>query len=276
MSNTNHTNQQPKVALVTGVSSGIGQQVAQLLSKQGWQVFGTVRNANTTAAIAGVKLLSMDVTDSSSVNHAIQSVLQESGRIDALVNNAGYALMGAVEETSIEEAQQQFDTNFFGVMRTTQAILPTMRRQQSGRIINISSVVGFLPAPYMGIYGASKHALEGYTETLDHEVRGFGIRAILIEPPYTKTALGAKSKRAAIALAAYATQRQRATATTQSKMDQAPGPQAVAAAVYQAITSARPRLRYPVGEGVFLSRLRHFAPASLFDRGIRSQFQLDG
>jgi len=276
MANGINNNQQPKVALVTGVSSGIGQEIAQLLIERGWQVFGTVRKLNEAAAIAGVKLVSMDVTDLGSVNQAVQAVLQASGRIDALVNNAGYALMGALEETSIEEAQQQFETNFFGVMRTTQAVLPTMRQQKAGRIVNISSVLGFLPAPYMGVYSASKHAVEGYTETLDHEVRRFGIRAVLVEPGYTRTALGTKAKTTALALEDYANERLRAAAATQSQIDKAAGPAAVAAAVYTALTSTHPRLRYPVGQGVMLSRLRRFAPAQLVDRGLRSQFQLDG
>ena len=276
MANGINNNQQPKVALVTGVSSGIGQEIAQLLIERGWQVFGTVRKLNEAAAIGGVKLVSMDVTDLGSVNQAVQAVLQASGRIDALVNNAGYALMGALEETSIEEAQQQFETNFFGVMRTTQAVLPTMRQQKAGRIVNISSVLGFLPAPYMGVYSASKHAVEGYTETLDHEVRGFGIRAVLVEPGYTRTALGTKAKTTALALEDYANERQRAAAATQSQIDKAAGPAAVAAAVYTALTSTHPRLRYPVSQGVMLSRLRRFAPAQLVDRGLRSQFQLDG
>ncbi|MCX6050635.1 MAG: oxidoreductase [Chloroflexi bacterium] len=276
MTNGSNSNQPPKVAIVTGVSSGIGQEIAQLLAKRGWQVFGTVRKLNEAASIAGVQLLSMDVTNLGTVNHAVQTVLQASRRIDALVNNAGYALTGALEETSIEEAQQQFDTNFFGIMRTTQAVLPTMRQQRAGRIVNISSVLGFLPAPYMGVYAASKHAVEGYTETLDHEVRRFGIRAVLVEPGYTRTALGAKTQTTARALTDYASERQRAVAATQSQMDKAAGPAAVAGAVYTALTSPLQSLRYPVGQAVMLSWLRRFAPSQFLDHGLRSQFQLDG
>ena len=123
----------------------------------------------------------MEVTDDSSVNEAVRSIVQKAGPIQHLVNNAGYAATGALEETSVEEARQLFETNFFGVLRVTNAVLPGMRQTGHGRIVNISSVLGFLPAPYMGIYCASKHALEGYTETLDHEVREFGVRAMLIE-----------------------------------------------------------------------------------------------
>ena len=178
-----------KVALVTGVSSGIGREIAQLLVELGARVFGTVRDHRSTASLAGVELIHMDVTNDGSVTEAVRSLLLRAGEIHALVNNAGYALLGGLEETSLSEAQQQFDTNFFGVLRMTQAVLPSMRRLGYGRIINISSILGLLPGPYMGIYAASKHALEGYTETLDHEVRTFGIRAVLVEPAFTKTNL---------------------------------------------------------------------------------------
>src|SRR5882757_6671232 len=139
-------------------------------------------------------MLRMDVTDEASVREAVQSVLQQAGQVHALVNNAGYALAGALEETSIEEAQQQFDTNFFGVLRVIQSVLPTMRQQGYGRIVNISSVAGFIPLPYRGMYAASKHALEGYTEALDHEIRQFGIRALLVEPAFTKTDIESHGK----------------------------------------------------------------------------------
>ncbi len=203
MSNAKN-DKQAKVVLVTGVSSGIGQESARYLLERGMQIFGTVRNVNATSAPPGIHLVQMDVTDAESVHEAVQLVLTQAGRIDALVNNAGYVLSGALEETSIAEAQEQFDTNFFGILRVIQAVLPTMRQQQAGRIVNISSVLGFLPAPYMGIYGASKFAVEGYTETLDHEVRHFGIRALLVEPPYINTPLNTKGKHVATALPAYA------------------------------------------------------------------------
>jgi RND family efflux transporter MFP subunit len=210
------------------------------------------------------------------VNEAVQSIVGKAGPIQYLVNNAGYSFMGALEETSVAEARQQFETNLFGVLRVTNAILPGMRQQGYGRIVNISSVLGFLPAPYMGIYAASKHAVEGYTETLDHEVRRFGVRALLVEPAYTKTNIRGNSKFAKVALEVYADERKRLTDTVQQNIEHGDDPRIVAEAVCLAVTVKTPRLRYPVGKGVGLSRMRRFVPASMFDESFRKQFQLDG
>jgi NAD(P)-dependent dehydrogenase (short-subunit alcohol dehydrogenase family) len=175
----------------------------------------------------------MDVTNESSVAKGVQSVLEQTGEIHVLVNNAGYVLTGGLEETSTQEAQQQFDTNFFGVLRVTQAVLPSMRRQRHGRIVNISSMNGLLPAPYRGIYAASKHALEGYTETLDHEVRQFGIRAVLIEPVFTKTQISRNEKSTLVTLGAYADQRERVEEVIQQSTAHGDEPRAVAEVIYE-------------------------------------------
>ena len=154
-----------KVALVTGVSSGIGQAIAAALVEAEFRTFGTVRDTSKVGRESGkVELVPLDVRDENSARSVVRTVLERAGRIDVLVNNAGVALIGSSEETSIDEARQLFETNFFGAMRLTQQILPQMRAQGSGRIVNISSVVGFLPAPYMAVYAASKHAIEGYSE----------------------------------------------------------------------------------------------------------------
>src|SRR5256885_4048537 len=271
-----HTSLKNKITLVTGVSSGIGREIAQLLAEGGARVFGTVRNPHTAASIRGVELVSMDVTDDASVRAAVQSIEQKAGPVQLLVNNAGYSFMGALEETSIEEARQQFETNLFGVLRVTNSVLPGMRQHGYGRIVNISSVLGFLPAPYMGIYVASKHAVEGYTETLDHEVRRFGVRALLVEPANTKTNIRRNSKFAKIALDVYADERKRLTDVVQQSIEHGDDPRIVAEAVYQALTAKSPRLRYPVGKGIAFSRLRRFVPAGMFDKRFRKQFQLDG
>jgi len=270
-----HTSLKNKITLVTGVSSGIGREIAQLLAERGARVFGTVRNVRSASSIHGVELVSMDVTEDASVNAAVQSIVQKAGPIQFLVNNAGYSFMGALEETSVAEARQQFETNLFGVLRVTNAILPGMRQQGDGRIVNISSVLGFLPAPYMGIYAASKHAVEGYTETLDHEIRRFGVRALLVEPAYTRTKLTGNTKSAKITLDVYADERKRLTDAAQQNIERGDDPRMVAEAVWNALTAKSPRLRYPVGKGVALSRMRRFVPAGMFDKSFRKQFQLD-
>jgi NAD(P)-dependent dehydrogenase (short-subunit alcohol dehydrogenase family) len=271
-----HASLKDKVTLVTGVSSGIGREIAQLLAERGARVFGTVRSPRSDSSIHGVELVSMEVTDDASVNGAVQSIVQKTGPIQILVNNAGYSLMGALEETSVEEARQQFETNFFGLLRVTNAVLPGMREQGFGRIVNISSVLGFLPAPYMGVYAASKHAVEGYTETLDHEIRRFGVRALLVQPAYTKTNIRGNSTFAKVALEVYADERKRSTDAVQQSIEHEDEPRMVAEAVWSALTAKSPRLRYPVGKGVALSRLRRFIPAGMFDKSFRKQFQLDG
>ena len=270
-----HTSLKNKVTLVTGVSSGIGREIVQLLAERGARVFGTVRNPQSAKLIHGVEVVRMDVTDDASVSEAVQSIVQKAGPVQILVNNAGYALAGALEETSIEEARQQFETNFFGVLRVVNAVLPGMREGGSGRIVNISSAFGLLPAPHWGIYAASKHAVEGYTETLDHEVRGFGVRAVLVEPAFTKTKLTKNEKTAQTALEVYAVLRKRMSEAVRQGTEQGDNPHVVAEAVWRALTEKSPRLRYPVGKSVLLSRLRRFVPAGMFDKSFRKQFHLD-
>ena len=266
-----------KVALVTGVSSGIGLATASMLSQRGFRVFGTQRRPiETKVAEVDVELVRLDVRDEESVRSCLQTVLERAGQIDALVNNAGYTLIGSLEETSIQEAKELFETNFFGVLRITQAVLPIMRKQGYGRVANIGSVVGFLPAPYQGIYGASKHALEGYSESLDHEVRQFGIRVSVIEPGFTRSNIAQNSQLAAGSLAAYTNDRNHVVAVIRESIANGEDPARVASVVLDALTSASPRHRYVAGrEAKFISRLRKFAPSSLFDRGLRKQFRLD-
>lgn len=270
-----HTILTNKVTLVTGASSGIGREIAQLLAQRGARVFGAVRNPKSAKPIPGVEIVRMDVTDDASVNDAIQGIVQKAGPIEILVNNAGFGLTGALEETTVQEARDQFETNFFGVLRVTNAALAGMRQAGHGRIVNISSVVGFIPAPFMGIYTASKHAVEGYTETLDHEVRQFGVRALLVQPYYTKSKINQNEKTAQSRLDAYAIHRQRMHEVVANGVKHGDEPQLVAEAVWRAVTAKSPRLRYPVGRGVLLSRLRRFAPVALFDRAIRKESALN-
>jgi NAD(P)-dependent dehydrogenase (short-subunit alcohol dehydrogenase family) len=262
------------VVLITGVSSGIGRVAAQKFVKRGCRVFGTVRNLAKATSLPGVGLVEMDVRDDASVRRGIDTIIAQAGRIDVLVNNAGGTLLGTVEETSIAEAQSLFDTNVFGALRTTQAVLPHMRVQRSGRIVNISSVLGFLPAPYMGLYSASKHAIEGMSETLDHEVRNFGIRVVLVEPSYTKTSLDINAPEAASKIPAYDAERAGVLRAIEKNVNDAPEPDGVAAAIVDAALGTWKMRRTPKGQAALLSKLRRFMPAGPVDASLRKTFGL--
>jgi short-subunit dehydrogenase len=222
-----------------------------------------------------VELVQLDVTDDASVTGAVSSVFQRAGRIDVLVNNAGFGVFGAAEETSIAQAQQLFDTNFFGLVRLTREVLPYLRAQGSGRIINISSVLGFIPAPYGALYAASKHAVEGYSESLDHETREFGVRVSVVEPGYTNTSFEANAADADSPIDSYATVREHVQQAVTEALQAGDDPAVIARVVLKAATSRTPKLRYPAGPlARRLSLLRKFAPAGLLDKGIRKANKL--
>jgi NAD(P)-dependent dehydrogenase (short-subunit alcohol dehydrogenase family) len=263
-----------QVVLVTGVSSGIGRATAERFAKQGCVVFGTVRDVQKAQAIPGVELVEMDVRDPTSVQRAVQNIVAKVKRIDVLVNNAGGTLVGAVEETSVAEAQALFDTNLFGALRTSQAVLPHMREQRSGRIINVSSVLGFLPAPYMGLYSATKHAIEGLSETLDHEVRNFGVRVVLVEPSFTKTNLDLNAPQAVSPISDYDADRDLVSKAIVRSVQKAPGPDTVAATIVDAAFSGWTMRRTPKGEASLLRKLRRFMPAGPVDASLRKTFGL--
>ncbi|RSZ60908.1 SDR family NAD(P)-dependent oxidoreductase [Massilia atriviolacea] len=264
-----------KIALVTGASSGIGQATAARLAQAGWKVIGTSRRA-AQGATPGGELLALDVTSDASVAAAVEAVVQREGRIDLLVNNAGVGVAAAgAEESSIAQAQAVFDTNFFGAVRMTRAVLPQMRAQGGGRIVHIGSVLGFLPMPYGALYAASKHAIEGYSESLDHELRNWGIRSVVIEPAYTRTPFDANLLEADAKLDAYHAVRTALVRRIHDIMAGAEGPEVVAETVLKAASAARPKLRYTAGGlAARLRLLRTFAPASMLDAGMRKDLQL--
>ncbi len=266
--------QNAKVVIVTGVSSGIGQATAALFAKRGCRVFGTVRNLAKSQAINGVTLIEMDIRDDESVRKAIAQIHFHTQRIDVLVNSAGITLVGATEETSIDEAKTLFDTNLFGMLRVTQAVLPHMREQHAGRIVNVSSVLGFLPAPFMGLYSASKHAVEGMSETMDHEVRRFGVRVTLVEPSFTRTNLDLNAPEAASRIPAYDADRAGVVAAIQKSVKAAPAPDGVAATVVDAALGSWKMRKTPKGEASLLSKLRRFMPAAPVDSSLRKTFGL--
>jgi NAD(P)-dependent dehydrogenase (short-subunit alcohol dehydrogenase family) len=264
------------IALVTGASSGIGKATAERLSAAGYTVYGTSRRA-TQADQQPFAMLSLDVTQDESADAAVAEVIRREGRIDLLVNNAGFSVAPAgAEESSVAQAQAIFDTNFFGMIRMIRAVVPHMRHQGSGRIINIGSVLGFLPMPYGALYAASKHAVEGYSESLDHELRTRGIRVSVIEPAYTKTQFDANFLEPDSKLDEYREIRAAVAEKTKQLVEAGDKPGVVADVVLQAARAARPRLRYTAGgRARGLQFLRRFAPARLLDAGIRKDLQLD-
>ena len=258
------------LALVTGASSGIGKAAALALVHAGFDVVGTSRNASRVDPQGGVTFLDLDVTSDESVSTLVRGVIERFGRIDVLVNNAGTGAAGAAEESSVAQDQRVFDINFFGLIRMTKAVLPHMRAQGRGRIINISSVLGLVPAPYMASYAATKHAIEGYSESVDHELREHGVRVLLIEPAYTRTGFDANALQPDAPLPIYAARRQAFDRVMASAMEGGDDPATVARSIVAAATDRKPKLRYTAGSTARrVSALRRFVPAWAFDRQIR-------
>ncbi|WP_192361243.1 oxidoreductase [Mesorhizobium mediterraneum] len=265
----NKTN--PGVALVTGASTGIGRATAIALQTAGFRVFGTSRRAVAERS-DGVTMLTCDVTDDASVAKLVDDVLAEAGRIDLLVNNAGIGLLGGAEESSTVQAQALFDVNVFGVLRMTNAVLPTMRRQGTGRIVNLSSVLGLIPAPYSALYASTKHAIEGYSESLDHELRPLGIRVVLVEPAYTRTSFEENLARPDQLLDIYDAARASMDVILRKAIETGDAPEIVAETVLKAATESVPRRRYAAGKMARqVSFLRRFVPAFAFDKSLRKQ-----
>jgi len=269
-------NTQGSIALVTGASSGIGKATAERLAAAGYKVYGTSRRGAQTDQ-RSFAILPLDVTSDESVEAAVNELIRLEGRIDLLVNNAGFGVApAAAEESSIEQARSIFETNFFGIIRMTRAILPHMRKQGGGRIINIGSVLGFLPMPYGALYAATKHAIEGYSESLDHELRTRGIRVSVIEPAYTKTPFDTNFLEPDAKLDEYREVCAAVNERVKEVMATAEQPGVVADVVLKAASAARPKLRYTAGRVANRLRLlRRFAPAGLLDAGIRRDLWLD-
>lgn len=264
-----------KVVLISGASSGIGLATAELLHRAGFIVYGTSRRTSESSQYK-FNLIELDVNNEDSVNRAIAKVIQNEGRIDILINNAGFAIAPAgAEESSMQQAQAIFDTNFFGVVRMTRAVLPVMRKQNSGLILNISSVLGLLPMPFGALYSASKHALEGYSESLDHELRTQGIRVSLIEPAYTKTSLGINLLEADAKISAYDHIREKLHQHMIKAINKSDDPGVVAKTILTVINSQNILPRYTSGKTArHLKNLRKFAPVKIFDTLIQRSLKV--
>ena len=250
-----------EVAVVTGSSSGIGHETALTLARNGYTTYATMRNTSKAAEIQSIAskenlpiiVKQLDVTKDESVRNAIQQIVSEAGRIDVVVNNAGYGLTGAFEDLSIEEIKAQYETNFFGVIRVTQAVLPIMRKQRSGKIINISSGAGRLGYPGGSAYVSTKFALEGLSESMSYELEPFGIRIVLVEPGVIRTNFSSGmvlAKKAQDPNSPYSQMMQRMGTTLQQLEQNGSDVDLVASIVLKAATSANPELRYLAGKDV--------------------------
>ncbi len=263
-----------KTVLITGASRGIGLATATLLAQQGYSVFGTSRKPQATT-LNGFTLLPLDVCDAESVQHCAETVITQAGKIDVLINNAGHNLTGAVEEASAEDARQLFETNFFGVIRMSNAVLPHMRQAGSGHILNISSLAGIVGVPYLGIYSASKHALEGYSASLWYELRQFGIDVSLVQPGDIQTDIIAVPHSNPVT--AYDGIRERVTALHDANVRNGPPPEKVARVILQALQSPKPRLRYTVttGQEFWVPWMKRLLPDWLTGQLIRAVYRMN-
>jgi len=254
-------NNQLSVAVVTGSSSGIGLATSLALARNGYLTYATMRNLAKRDSIQSVaekqhlpvRVVQLDVTDENSINNAIQSILSESGRIDLLVNNAGYALTGAFEDIGIDEIKAQYETNVFGVIRVTQAVLPIMRKQGSGRIINISSGAGRTGYPGGSAYVSSKFALEGLSESMAFEVEQFGIKTVLVEPGFVRTNFADNiviARKAQEPNSPYSQMMQKMSSNRGKVLENASDANLVADVVVEAATAKEPNLRYLAGKDV--------------------------
>lgn len=234
-----------KVVLVTGASSGIGQATATLLARKGYRVFGTSRDGKGPPG-APYAMRQLELSSATSVEYCVRSVLEAAGRIDVLFNNAGFGVVGAVEETSLEEAQAQLEVFLFGVHRTTRAVLPAMRAQRSGRIINMSSAASTLAIPFAGLYSAGKYAMAGFSEALRREVQGFGVWVSYLEATTIRTQAADEVRIAAQRIADYAPLRDRVIEDFRSAIRHGKDPERVARTVLRVIEAKRPKLVYRV------------------------------
>ena len=267
--------QSGKVVLITGASSGFGKETASLLAQRGFKVFGTSRKASGDKQ-DGVEMLRLDITSDESVRDCVSTLLTKTGRIDVLVNNAGQALVGGLEETSIEEAKAHFDSSFFGTVRMVNATLPDMRKHRNGQIINVASLAGTFPVPFEGYYVAAKAALIAYSEVLRQEVKSLGINVSVVEPGFFRTNLGNTRVRAANSISDYDQMRKRAHAALVESFDKGGDPKEIAEMILNIIESPSPRLHYVVGKEKRYLLMKRVLPASTMESQARKHWRVDG
>jgi NAD(P)-dependent dehydrogenase (short-subunit alcohol dehydrogenase family) len=261
------------VILITGASSGFGRVTAEMLAGLGYKVFGTSRRSGQT--LPGVEMLVMDVQDEASVTRVVQTVLQQAGQLDVLINNAGIFVLGTAEETTIEQTRELLETNFIGAVRMMQAVLPIMRKQRSGRIINVTSLVGRMGIPGEAAYSASKFALVGYSEALRQELAPLGIHVSSVEPGFFKTNIEQAALPVERTIADYKEIRTALETAIKRGFEKAGDPEKVAALIVKIIKAPKPKLHYPIGKEANALQLKRFLPENLFESGFRRGFGLN-
>lgn len=259
------------VVLITGASSGFGQLLARELRERGHRVFGTSRTPG-----AGSELLQLDVCDDQSVEACVAQVRQAAGPVDVLVNNAGYVHEGPFEELTIDELKAQFETNFFGAVRVANAVLPDMRARRSGRIINVGSMAGVIPLPFLGAYCASKSAVDSYSESLFHELKPLGIAVHVVEPSYYDTGIQSRKRRTTPTIADYDEQRSRMYKTIQRDEDVRSGPPTPVVKLLTGLVEGRvSRFRHVLGPDSITWYMRGLLPEWAWTFGMRRSTGLD-
>lgn len=257
--------------LVTGASSGFGLLIASKLHEAGHTVIGTSRNPEKYQTTLPFKLLALDIVDDNSVESFVKQLFSQISQLDVLINNAGYLLAGLAEETPVDLGKQQFETNFWGTVKLTKALLPYFRKQKQGKIITTGSFLGLIGHPNVSYYSASKHALEGYFKSLRFELSQFNIRVSMIEPIYFKTSLGENATVSPEEIVAYDTFRQKVDVYTSNAIQNAPGPGAVVDTVMKIVNEKKPRFSYPIGKGTSLIlMLQRFAYNAFEDSILKS------
>ncbi|MFD2570478.1 oxidoreductase [Spirosoma soli] len=268
-----------KTVLITGASSGIGKATAILLHEKGYQVFATARQTAKMNDLEqmGIRVIAMDVTDEESMTSAIQRIRNEVSTLDALVNNAGYGSYGAVEDVSMTEARYQFEVNVFGLARLIQLMLPTMRAQHSGRIINVSSIGGRIGEPHGAWYHATKFAVEGFSDSLRMELKQFGIDVVVIQPGAIKTEWNQIARENLLKVSggtAYKDLVEKHARMLKTADDRGSEPIVIAQAIAEAIQARKPKTRYAVGSGAtIVLTARKLLSDRAFDRLMLSQMK---
>jgi short-subunit dehydrogenase len=268
--NLNHM----QTALITGATSGIGLIIATQLHENGYKVFGTSRNPEKHRQVLPFELLGLDITSETSVQNCIDTLLSRSQTIDILVNNAGIGICGSAEETSIEQAYKQVETNFWGAVKMTRAVLPIMRRQRSGKIITIGSLGGIIGIPYQSYYSAAKHALEGFYKSLRLETSSFNIKISMVEPGFFNTNLHNAFEYAKPAISDYDNLRNNALPVLSDSIEKADTPEAVARMVLKIVNSKNPGYSYRIGKNTKLGPLLQFLFYRLYEFAMKKKFRL--